>query len=181
MAKMLNDFRSSPLGAIRSWQNSRVTWLIMLVTAISLESTAWFFQYVMLMDPCEMCVYQRLAVMLLAAAAIVMLIEPGNRFVRGAGYLIWITGALYGLQAAMKQIGYYGDEGLFLTCKILPDFPFGLPLYDWWPDMFMPTGFCGQDDWLFLGQNMAQWMCVIFGIYILAFVLCIVSLFKKDS
>ena len=179
LAKIWTDFRSAPIGAIREWQNHRTIWVIMLATALGLESTAWYFQYVMLMDPCELCVYQRLAVMLLAIAAGIMLISPKNKLVRSAGYLVWITGALYGLKAAVKQLGYYGDNDLFMTCKALPDFPFGLPLYDWWPEMFLPSGFCGQDGWMFLGQNMATWMTFIFGVYVFAFGLCIISELKK--
>ncbi|MGY0216114.1 disulfide bond formation protein DsbB [Endozoicomonadaceae bacterium StTr2] len=179
LATLWADFRSAPLTAIQNWQNYRITWLIMLLTAVFLESTAWYFQYVMYLDPCELCVYQRLAVMLLAISAAVMMIAPRNRVIRSIGYLIWIVGAVYGLKVAMKQLGYYGADGMFVTCNALPTFPFNLPLYDWWPDMFFPTGFCGEDGWSLLGMNMAQWMTVIFSVYIAAFALCVISLFKK--
>ncbi|WP_422135839.1 disulfide bond formation protein DsbB [Endozoicomonas sp. ALD040] len=181
LSHLWTDFRTDPLGAIRDWQNARTTWLIMLLTAVFLESVALYFQYVMYLDPCELCVYQRLAVLLIGLAALVMLVVPRNKLARGLGYIIWIAGAAYGLDASIKMLGYYTSADLFMTCKALPSFPFDLPLYDWWPQMFLPSGFCGQDGWLFLGMNMAHWMTFIFGLYILAYMLCLISLFRKSK
>lgn len=181
LSKCWTDFRSEPLSTIREWQNSRLTWLIMLGTAVFLESTALYFQYVLQMDPCEQCVYQRLAVMLLGIAALVMLIAPRNKAVRGVGYFIWIVAAVYGMNSALTLMGYYNPTNLFMTCKALPTFPFDLPLYDWLPQLFLPSGFCGEDDWLFLGLNMAHWLIFTFGLYILACVLCVLSLFTKKA
>ena len=39
--------------------------------------------------------------------ATLMLVAPRNKGVRSAGYLVWVTGALYGLQASIKMLGYY--------------------------------------------------------------------------
>jgi disulfide bond formation protein DsbB len=110
-----------------------------------------------------------------------MLVAPRNKGVRSAGYLVWITGAVYGLQASIKMLGYYNPDNMFMTCKALPTFPFDLPLYEWWPDMFLPSGFCGEDGWLFLGLNMAHWMTAIFSIYVIAFGLCMISALKKEK
>ena len=176
IAAFLHQFRHNPLTAIRNWQSSRLTWSIMLGTAVFLEASAFYFQFGMGLNPCELCVYQRLAVLLLGVAAMIMLVAPRNILVRGAGYVVWISGALYGLRYAVQQIESYADfNPFFSSCNALPTFPFELPLHEWWPAMFMPTGLCGQDDWTFLSLNMANWMSIIFGVYILAFAACVVS------
>ncbi|MET4692581.1 disulfide bond formation protein DsbB [Endozoicomonas lisbonensis] len=174
--KVWHEFRAQPLATVRAWQNYRLTWSIMLGSAVFLEVCALYFQHGMDMHPCEMCVYQRLAVLILGLAAMVMLVAPRNRVVRGAGYALWISGAVYGLQYALEQIKNYADfNPFFSSCNAFPVFPFGLPLHEWWPGMFFPTGMCGEDSWTFLSLNMANWMTIIFGIYILAFAVCVLS------
>ncbi len=178
LTRILNEFRQSPMTAIRDWQTRRQIWLIMLATAVFLELSALGFQYVLHLNPCEQCVYQRLAVMLLGFAALVILVSPGNMLFRLTGYLIWISGAAYGLQTAVLQIDNYANYNpFFSSCNLLPSFPFGLPLHEWWPGMFQPTGLCGEDSWIFLSLNMAQWMTLIFSVYILAFAVCVASMF----
>ena len=176
IGRLWSEFRSHPLSAVREWQNHRLTWGIMLATVVFLEGCALYFQYGMDLQPCELCVYQRFAVLVLGLAAMVMLIAPRNTMVRGAGYALWISGAVYGLQYALQQIKNYADfNPFFSSCNAFPVFPFELPLHEWWPGMFFPTGMCGEDGWTFLSLNMANWMTIIFGIYILAFAVCIVS------
>ncbi|MGI9277896.1 MAG: disulfide bond formation protein DsbB [Endozoicomonas sp.] len=176
LARIWSEFRHSPMTAIRDWQNHRQTWLIMLTTAVFLEICALGFQYVLELNPCEQCVYQRLAVMQLGFAALVIMVLPRNRLFRLAGYLIWISGAAYGLQEALLQIENYANfNPFFSTCSLLPSFPLGLPLHEWWPGMFQPTGLCGEDSWTFLSLNMGQWMTFIFGLYILAAFVCLAS------
>ncbi len=157
----------------------------MFATTLFMELSALGFQYILLMDPCERCVYQRLAVLVLMTAPLVIIISPANRLLRITGYTLWIAGALYGLQEAIAQTGNYAGFNPFsASCSFRPVFPFDLPLHEWWPALFMPTGLCGTDDWTLLTLNMAQWMVVIFSIYLLAAAICIISflyatLFRK--
>ena len=171
-----NEFRYSPLQAVHRWQNLRLTWLIMLGTATFLELCALGFQYIINLQPCELCVYQRLAVILLMFAPLIMMTAPRNMFVRIAGYGTWLWGAIYGMEKALIQTGNYANfDPLNSSCNFRPIFPFDLPLYEWLPSVFMPTGICGEDSWTLLSLNMAQWMVLIFGIYILAAAVCIIS------
>ncbi len=170
------DFRQSPLQAIHHWQSQRITWAIMFATALFLELCALGFQYILMLDPCELCVYQRLAVTLLMVAPVIMMISPANVIVRLMGYAVWIYAAGYGLSQAIVQTGNYANFDPFnSSCNFRPTFPLDLPLYDWLPSLFMPTGICGADDWTFLTLNMAQWMVIVFSIYLIAAATCMVS------
>ena len=182
---LFQNLKDSPLQTIHGWQNLRVTWFIMFATALFLELCALGSQYILHMDPCEHCVYQRLAVLILMFAPLGIAVSPTNPLLRITGYGLWITGALYGLKEAIAQTADYAEFNPFTSsCSFRSIFPFDLPLYEWWPSMFMPTGICGADDWTFLTLNMAEWMVVIFSIYLLAAATCIISsmystLFKK--
>ncbi|USE38462.1 disulfide bond formation protein B [Endozoicomonas sp. SCSIO W0465] len=173
---LFQHLQDSPLQTIHGWQNLRVTWLIMFATALFLELCALGFQYLLHMDPCERCVYQRLAVLALMLAPLVIIIAPTRLVFRISGYSLWMVGALYGLKEAIAQTADYAEFNPFTSsCSFRPVFPFDLPLYEWWPSMFMPTGICGADDWTFLILNMAEWMVMIFSIYLLAAATCIIS------
>ena len=176
ITKLWQGFRQSPLQTIHQWQNQRITWLIMFATALFLELCALGFQYILMLDPCELCVYQRFAITLLMIAPIIMMSAPGNIPLRLIGYGLWIAGAIYGLEQAIIQTSNYTNFDPFnSSCNFRPTFPFDLPLYEWIPSVFMPTGICGADDWTFLTLNMAQWMVMIFGIYLIAAAACVIS------
>ena len=174
--RALAALKQEPLRTIDRWQHSRVTWLIMLATALFLGVCSWGFQYVLDMNPCERCVYQRLAVLLLMLVPLIMMIAPKNPGVRTVGYGLWLMAAIYGLDSAIDQLADYGEFNPFSSgCSLRPTFPFDLPLAQWWPAAFLPTGLCGSDNWRFLSLNMAQWMVIIFSIYLLSAVACMIS------
>ncbi|WP_338126793.1 disulfide bond formation protein B [Shewanella indica] len=54
------------------------------------------------------------------------------------------------------------------ACSTEPHFPLGLPLHEWLPYEFAPTGGCGEDDWTLLGMNMADYCIIAYGIFSLA-------------
>ncbi|CAM3803642.1 disulfide bond formation protein B [Parendozoicomonas haliclonae] len=172
----LQQLKQNPPATLFRWQGYRITWVIMLVTTLFLELCALYFQYIAHMDPCERCVYQRLAVMLLGLASVVIMVSPQQRVLRLLGYGIWLMGAAYGLSEAINQTAdYAGFNPFSSSCSLQPVFPFELPLDNWWPTMFQPTGICGADNWTLFSLNMAQWMVIIFSIYLLAAAVCILS------
>ncbi|MEL4424217.1 disulfide bond formation protein B [Shewanella indica] len=54
------------------------------------------------------------------------------------------------------------------ACSTEPHFPLGLPLHEWLPYEFAPTGGCGEDDWSLLGMNMADYCIIAYSIFSLA-------------
>ena len=153
--KLLTDLKRAPMSTLHHWQNQRITWFVMFASTLFLELCALYFQYIMKLDPCERCVYQRLAILVLMVNSVIMWVKPTHWGVRIAGYSLWLVGAVYGLKEAIAQLADYGSFNPFSSsCSLKPTFPFDLPLYDWWPSLFMPTGLCGADNWSFLSLNM---------------------------
>ena len=54
----------------------RSGWLLLLISALALEGTALYFQYGMGLQPCVMCIYERVALFGIAFAGIIGLIAP---------------------------------------------------------------------------------------------------------
>ncbi len=147
----------------------RWPWLVLALSALGLELSALYFQYFLELDPCVLCVYERTAVMGILLAGIVGAIAPRLAVLRWTGLLLWGASAVWGLFTALKHVGIQIGE-LDLTCSYMADFPSWAPLDQWWPAVFMPTGFCGDIQWVFLGLSMPQWMVVIMILYLVALV-----------
>jgi len=145
----------------------RRAWWLLAGSALGLELTALWFQYGMGLDPCVKCVYQRLAVVGLILAGVVGSAYPRALVVRLAGYLVWGLSAGWGLQQAMQHVGIQSDDGSAFSCNFFAEFPSWAKLDEWWPAMFQPTGYCDDVQWQFLSLTMAQWMVVVFGVYLL--------------
>lgn len=66
----------------------RGAWLLMAFTALALEMVALWFQHVMLLKPCVLCIYERCALFGVMGAGLVGAIAPKNAAaIRGNGYL----------------------------------------------------------------------------------------------
>ena len=156
----------------------RWPWLLLAATALGLELTALYFQYFMQLDPCVLCVYERTAVAGILLAGLIGATAPRLAPVRWSGLLLWLVSAGWGLYLAMKHVGIQIGE-VDLTCSYLADFPAWAKLDEWWPAVFQPTGLCGDIQWTFLGMSMPQWMMVVYGLYLLTWVLVMLALVLK--
>jgi len=151
-------------------------WLLLALSALSLESAALYFQHGLDLDPCVLCVYQRSAVLGITVSALIGMSAPKFLLLRLIGYAGWGAGALWGLYLSLKlsglQLGFISPS---LSCDVNAKFPSWLKLDQWFPAAFQPTGFCGDIQWQFLGLSMAQWMIIIMTAYLLVLIAVLVS------
>lgn len=155
--------------ALSSWAEIRWPWALLAASALALELTALFFQHVMNMDPCVMCVYERVATGGILFAGIIGFIYPKSIWVRLAAYGIWGWSVIEGLLIAIEHVEIQFPSGPFgASCAFFPEF--WVPLEQWFPALFNPTGLCDEVNWLFLGWTMPQWLIVCYAIYGLIFV-----------
>ncbi|GGI86534.1 disulfide bond formation protein DsbB [Shewanella gelidii] len=152
---------------------SRKSWLALTIGAILLEVIALFFQYGMHLEPCVMCIYQRVAVMGLIFAGLIGMIQPQHFLIRSLGFVIWGISAAWGLSVAIELVDIQTNPSPFATCPFLPEFPSWMPLHDWLPSVFMPTGMCSEVPWQLFGITMGQWMIGVFSVML---VICILLL-----
>ena len=145
---------------------TRIPWLLVFGSAVLLESLALYFQYGMGLDPCVLCVYQRGAVLGIAIGGLVGAIYPRRLVLRLAGYLMIAASAALGLRFALQHVAVI--DGSSFECGFLPDFPSWLPLHEWLPALFQPTGMCGEIDWTLFGLAMPEVMIGIFAAYLAA-------------
>ncbi|QSX38756.1 disulfide bond formation protein DsbB [Shewanella sedimentimangrovi] len=161
--------------------HGRLAWGLLALTALGLELSALYFQYGMKLDPCVMCIYIRLAVLGLLLAGIIGMIAPTLRPVRILASLLWGASAVWGVKLSMELVDIQTNPSPFATCSFLPEFPGWMPLHDWLPSVFMPTGMCTDIPWEFAGVTMAQWMIVAFATFLAALALFLVPVLKKQA
>ena len=162
---------------LAKWPESRSLWLFIFGIAGLLELTALFFQYIMDLGPCVMCIYQRTAMLGLLLSGLVGAIKPSNMVFRIVSYTVFVISSIWGFLIAKEHVAMQTntDPFAFTGCAFEPNFPEFLPLHHWAPWFFEVTGDCGSIDWQFLGLSMPQWMQVIFAVAFVVFTLIFIN------
>lgn len=163
------------------FSQSRLSWGILNLSCLALLLSALSFQHILELDPCIKCIYQRMAVIGIFIASALPLIY-NHKFTRLIAYAVWGYSAIKGLQVAREHIAIiFTDNPFMAVCDIVPNFPSFMPLHDWFPAIFAATGDCLDNTWKFLGWGMANWLQVIFIIYIAILATVLVSHFFRSS
>ena len=179
---LMSDLKTAPLSTLEHWQQSRPIWVVMVCSAMFLILSAiLYFQLFLAMDPCELCVYIRFSQCCIVIGGLFILIDPKNHILKFLGVLLaWygiIQGMLWSVElmkihdaahmvidASMDFFAAAGDAA-GSACSTDPRFPLNLPLNEWLPFEFEPTGGCGEDDWSLFGGNMAHYCIIAYSIF----------------
>ncbi|EGQ9819999.1 disulfide bond formation protein DsbB [Vibrio parahaemolyticus] len=163
--------------SLNQFSKGRVSWLLLLLFIIFFEACALYFQHVMMLAPCVMCIYERVAMMGIGSAAIIGLIAPNNALFRWLGLIGWGLSSYKGLMLAMQHVDYQFNPSPFATCDLFVTFPSWAPLNQWVPWMFEAYGDCSKIVWRFFDLSMPQWLVVIFAGNLVALALIVIAQF----
>lgn len=155
---------------------NRRFWLVLVLTTFSLELMALYFQYLKLLEPCVLCIYQRCALYGIVAAGLIGAIAP-TTLLRFIGLFLWIYSAWQGLLLAVKHVNIQLHPSPFITCDFFVNFPHWLPLDKWLPEIFSASGDCAKSQWHFLLLGIPQWMIIIFSIYLILAIIILLAQF----
>ncbi|UJF19845.1 disulfide bond formation protein DsbB [Vibrio sp. SS-MA-C1-2] len=151
----------------------RAAWLLLSLTALFCELSALFFQHILKLDPCVMCIYERVAMAGLIFSGLIGAIAP--YWTRFPALILWLVSSIWGAQLAWEHVGYQFDPSPFNTCDMFVTFPDWLPLNQWMPNIFEATGSCSDIVWNFVGLSMPQWLQIIFSVFIIAAIIVTIS------
>lgn len=145
----------------------RKGWAILSSSFFLLFFTALYFQHFMNLLPCVMCIEERLLIFALAIFSLIPLINPRLVPLRIFAYIGIIVIAYIGFDLADEHVLIQSGEGGFMaSCSLYPRLPEWMPLYEWFPSLFMPSGNCGEISWTFMSISMVEWVKFIFAFYI---------------
>ena len=82
----------------------RSAWIFLAFSAFALESTALYFQYGMGLQPCVLCVYERLAMVGLFIAGFIGALAPSSLIVRILALIVGLFSAIKGLMISIRHL-----------------------------------------------------------------------------
>ncbi len=79
-----------------------------------------YFQHLMLLAPCVMCIYERIAMLRIGVAALIGAIAPQNPVVRWLGFAFCGASSYKGLMLAIEHVNYQFNPSPLLLAICLP-------------------------------------------------------------
>lgn len=142
---------------------------LIVMSSFLLICTAYVFQHFMDLNPCFLCIVQRMSIMIIGISALMIILSNFKfKFIKYIGYLLYFISAGIGLFSALRQMYLQRFPEPYVACG--PGYEYILEnssLAKALPQLFLATGNCSEVDWSFIGLSMAEWMIPIFITYIL--------------
>lgn len=167
------------LTLLKQFSEKRSAWFLLALSSLALESTALYFQYGIGLQPCVLCVYERLAIIGLFIAGIIGLLAPKSFIVRLIALILGLFSSIKGLLVSLRHLDLQMNPAPWKQCEFIPNFPETLPFHQWFPAIFNPTGSCNESQWSFLNLTMVQWLVFIFAVYIAILTILFISQIQK--
>lgn len=139
----------------------------MVLFCAGLIGAALYFQYVDNMNPCPLCIFQRVVVIAIGILFLLKLLhnpKPGSKWQWGYGSLLLLV-SIVGVVIAGRHVWLQSlPEHLVPACGPALDFLMeALPFLEVIEVVMQGSGECAKDDgWRLLWLTMPQWTLVIF-------------------
>ena len=149
---------------IKSALNPRhwIIWLTLLMMCVCGMGIALFAQYQYDMQPCYLCIYQRIALCVIGAGALVGLFLRTTRW-RLLGTVTVLSGITIGIVSGIKLLYMQSQPLAYGTCAMGAEQM--IELFGWieaLPILFTATGDCGVSSGGFLGMKFELWSLLMF-------------------
>ena len=146
---------------------SRTLHFLAFLTSAALLGAAFFFEYVMELEPCPLCMSQRVVFFLIGLTSLAAAIQnPAEAGRRRYGKAIAVI-ALLGAGLAIRQL-YLQSLPADQVPACMPGLSYlvdVLPLVELLSVMLSGTGDCAEVQWVFLGLTIPGWTLVCFLCY----------------
>lgn len=146
------------------FRHPRVLGLLAFAVCAALLASAFYMEYVLYLEPCPLCMAQRIAFALVGMVGLAAALTPPTpsrvRLLAGAAALA----ALFGLYLAGRQLWLQS-----LPPELVPDCAPGIyymmqsfPLLEVISTMLSGSGDCAEVQWRWLGLSIPGWTAVAF-------------------
>lgn len=143
---------------------SKLSWLLLLAASSFCLAASIFFQHVLSLNPCVMCIQERMFLIGLWFVGLSGFFFKNCIYMRGVILGGWLLASVGGLRIAVQHLLLQLNPSIFTTCAAQVSFPASLPLHEWFPSIFMAYGACEESVWDFAGLTMVQWVVALFAI-----------------
>lgn len=143
--------------------------LIAFLSCSLLLAAAFYFEFIVGLTPCPLCIAQRVAFILLGIIFLLAALHNPKRMGRSTYGFIALLTSIIGIGLAGRQVWLeYHPPPANDTC--MPGLSYmlqHLPLDQTLTVMFTGTGECAQINWTFVGLSMAEWTLIMFVVFAL--------------
>ena len=144
--------------------SNRMISLAVFVSCAALLASAYYFEYVLYMDPCPLCIMQRIAVLLVGIAGLLGFLLAYNQIARLISAVFMLLSAFLGMGVAGRHVWIQSlPADQVPTCG--PSLEYMVDTLPWaevLSVMLRGNGNCADSHWAFLGLSMPQWVLVWF-------------------
>ena len=142
---------------------NRKYWLAPLSLFTLILLSALFFQHVKGMEPCYLCIIQRLGVIISIIGSLIGIIKPSIRLLNVTGILILFSGLFISLIASVKLVYLQANPPIFSSCgmdatNLMENYGFLKSL----PMLFEGSASCTKSSGGFLFFTFEQWTLFLF-------------------
>ena len=142
--------------------NKRLLNLAGFLACVAMMGFALFSQHVLLLDPCPLCIFQRVAVILLGLVLLVAALHnPGQRSARVYAVLVGIVAAggaaVAGWHVRLQNLPTDQVPSCGPGLGYIVD---NFPLSEAISLIFKGSGECAEVTWRFLGLSMPTWVVI---------------------
>ena len=164
-------------------KSNRLFYLVVFLISISLLSYGYYLQFVEGLEPCPLCIFQRVAFIAIIAFAFIGTVHGPQQLSRYVYSSLILISALVGASIATRQVWLQ-----HLPADLVPECGPGLdfmldvfPLGETLKMVFTGSGECAKVDWTFLGFSIAELSLAWFVTFALASVLHMMGKLRVGS
>ena len=145
--------------------------LATFVACASLLAAAYYFEYVLFLDPCPLCIMQRIAVLMIGLVGLSGFLLARSSFSQKVHSVLMSLSALFGIAVAGRHVWIQNlPADQIPTCG--PSLEYMVDTLPWaevLAVMLRGNGNCADAQWAFMGLSMPLWVLLWFvGFVILA-------------
>jgi disulfide bond formation protein DsbB len=154
------------LGRLTTISKSAWYWLLLVLIGLSFEGLALYYQYVLELMPCVMCIQVRIWMMALILVALAAIWIRRNAFMRLLAHMLTVVIAIGLLERSYQLLGT--ERGFtFSDCGMDLGMPAWFALDAWFPALFQVQASCGYTPELLFGITMAEALIVLSAVFLL--------------
>ncbi|MGQ0659024.1 MAG: disulfide bond formation protein B, partial [Chromatiales bacterium] len=149
-------------------QHARLMFLVMFLICAALLGFGYYLQYVTGLEPCPLCIFQRVCFILLGATALVAFLHnPAALGARVYASLASVS-TLAGIVFAGRQVWlqHLPPEKVPACGPGLEYWMQTLPVTETLRKVFRGSGECAEVDWTFFGLSIAEWSLLWFALFL---------------
>ncbi len=132
-----------------------------LACVVAIGAALFYFQYHLGLEPCPLCIFQRISIMVIAAIFFIALLHNPDGFGRRIYGLLLTTASLVSVGIALRHLWLQYGTHEELSCGGTLEFMLeNDSLMKVIEDVFKGTGDCGEILWSMFGISIPGWTLV---------------------